>query len=291
MPVAANNPTPDDAALLQRLAGDVAALEAVTQAWPVEQQAWVEHFRAAIEALHREALLRLVRGLRMDAAAAAALKEVVRDPVVFGVLRLHGLVRDPLETRVREALASVEPLLAQHGGGVELVAVKPPTVQVRMTGACQGCPAAGQTLSAGVEQAIREQVPEITQVLQVGGPVGTRSGQAHFVSPFAHAADAGFKDVGALDDLASGKLQVRTLAGREVLLYREADRVSCVDNVCAHLAMPLDGGEVEHGVVRCPWHGFSYRLDTGECLTVPQVQLVVHAVRVRDGRIAVKLSD
>ena len=291
MPAAANHQDNDDGELLLRLAGNVAALEAAAENWAPEQRAAFERLKGAIEALHREALLRLIRGLRADAAAAALLKEVVRDPIVFGVLRLHGLVRDPLETRVRAALATVEPMLAQHGGGVELVAVKPPdTVQLRLTGACQGCPASGQTLSEGVERAIREHVPEITQVLQVNGPAAARTAPVHFVSPFARAGDAGFTDVCALAELPPGLLQVHRVAGREVLLYREDDRVSCVDNACAHLGMTLDGGEVAGGVISCPWHGFRYRLDTGECLTVPQVQLVVHAVRLRDGRIAVKLD-
>ncbi len=69
-----------------------------------------------------------------------------------------------------------------------------------------------------------------------------------------------------------------------------ADAVSCVDNACAHLGMPLDEGAVNDGILECPHHGFRYLLATGECLDVPEVQLVVHAVRVRDGRVAVKLG-
>lgn len=276
--------------LLAKLAGEVAMFEAIGQAWEPEQQATLERFKSAIEALHREALLRLIRGLRDDPAAAARLKEVVCDPIIYGVLQLHGLVRDSLETRVRAALVSVEPFLAQHGGGVELVAVKPPDiVEVRLTGACQGCPASGQTLRDGVEKAIKDYAPEIAQVLQVRGPVdSSKTIPLHFVSPFARAADAGFIDVCALDELPLRQVLVRTVGDREVLLYRQDEQVSCVDNVCAHMGMPLDAGEVEGGVIECPHHGFRYRLDTGECLTIPEVQLVLHAVRVSDGRVAVK---
>jgi nitrite reductase/ring-hydroxylating ferredoxin subunit len=55
--------------------------------------------------------------------------------------------------------------------------------------------------------------------------------------------------------------------------------------------MPLHEGTVSNGVLQCPHHGFRYLLATGECLDVPEVQLVVYAVRVRDGRVAVKLDD
>lgn len=287
------NAPADDAVLLAQLAGDVARRQEIAASWPLEQRAVLEQMREAIEALHREALLRLVRGLRADAAAAAALKQVARDPIVFGVLRLHGIVRDPLEARVRAALESVAPMLAEHGGGVELVAVLPPdTVEVRLTGSCQSCPASGTTLSEGVERAIREHAPEVVTVRKVSRAAAT--GEAvpmHFVSPFARAADAGFVDLCSVDALPQGAAVARELNGRSLLLWRDGAEVACVDNACAHLGMPLDAGEVADGVLRCPHHGFRYLLATGECLDVPEVQLVVHAVRVQGGRVAVKLQS
>jgi Fe-S cluster biogenesis protein NfuA/nitrite reductase/ring-hydroxylating ferredoxin subunit len=285
----------DASAQLARLAGDVTALQAIGDAWPLEQRAVLERLRDAIEALHREALVRIIKGLRSEPAAAARLKELVHDPIVFGVLRLHGIVRDPLETRVQEALDSVAPMLAEHGGGVELIAVVPPdTVEVRLTGSCQSCPASGQTLSEGVERAIKERAPEIVKVVQVRrnaqAPAPGQAVPIHFVSPFARAGDKGFVDVCALDELPLRQAVEKTVAGRSLLLYRDDEWVSCVDNACAHLGMPLDGGEVQDGILECPHHAFRYRLDTGECLDVPEVQLVVHAVRTRGDRVAVKLE-
>lgn len=296
MPATASSPETLNASAerLARLASDVAMLEAIGAAWPPEQQATLTQLKSAIEALHREALLRIVQGLREDSAAALQLRKVVQDPLVFGVLRLHGLVRDPLESRVRAALDSVAPFLAEHGGGVELVAIKPPdTVEIRLIGACNGCPAAGMTLHQGVEKAIREHAPEVARIVAVKGVEAAIDGKPiplHLVSPFATEADAGFVDACALDDLPHRRASARTVSGREVLFWRDRDSVSCVDNACAHLGMPLDGGEAGNGVIECPSHGFQYRLDTGECLTVPEVQLVVHAVRVRDGRVSVKLE-
>jgi nitrite reductase/ring-hydroxylating ferredoxin subunit/Fe-S cluster biogenesis protein NfuA len=285
----------DDAVRLARMAGDVTALQAIGDAWPIEQRAVLEHLKDAIEALHREALLRLVKGLREEPAAAAQLKRVVRDPIVFGVLRLHGIVRDPLEHRVRAALDAVAPMLAEHGGGVELVALLPPdAVELRLTGSCQSCPASGQTLSEGVERSIREHAPEIVNIRQVRGSLATRSADGsapiHFVSPFARAGDSGFVDVCALDELPEGRAIARRVKDASVLLHRDGAQVSCVADACAHLGLPLADGLVDDGVLECPHHGFRYRLATGECLDVPEVQLVVHAVRVRDGRVAIKVE-
>ena len=288
-----------DAALqterLAEMAGRVTLLQDMADDWPAAQRAVMVQLREAVEALHREALLRLVKGLRSDPAAAAQLKRVVHDPFVFGVLRLHGIVRDPLEQRVRDALASVAPMLAEHGGGVELVSVLPPdTVEVRLTGSCQSCPASGQTLSEGVERAIKEYAPEVIRVKQVrrSGPP-PQPGQeqtVHFISPFAKAGDTGFADLCGLEELSPRQAVARTLGEQALLLYRDGDEVSCVSNACAHLGLAMDGGAVSNGIIECPHHGFRYLLASGECLDVPEVQLVVHAVRVRNGRVAVKLG-
>lgn len=285
----------DDGERLAHMAGEVTALQAIGEAWPLEQRAVLDNLRKAIDALHREALVRLLRGLRQEPAAAARLRELASDPFVYGVLRLHGLVRAPLEERVRAALESVAPMLAEHGGGVELVALLPPdAVQVRLTGSCQNCPASGQTLAEGVERAVKEHAPEIVRVEQVRraaqAPAPGGAVPVHFVSPFARGEDRGFVDICALDELPTGQAVARVAGDEKLLLYRDGAQVHCVANACAHLGMPLDGGSVSEGVIECPHHGFRYRLDTGECLDVPEVQLVVHAVRVRAGRVAVKLG-
>ncbi len=284
----------DSAAELARRAGELARLEALTQGWEPAQQSVLGAIKTGIEELNAQAFKRLIRTLKTDAAAAAALSEVVRDPLVFQVLLFHGLVKEPLEHRVARALDDVRPFLKQHGGDVELVAVKfPDTVELRLVGSCQSCPSSGETLTEGVEKSIKALCPEITTITRVsrGAPEVTADGAqvVHFVSPFARQQDAGWTDVCALNDLHDGAMVSRQVEGHDVLLYRHRDSVSCLDNACAHMGMPLDGGQVEGGTLRCPYHGFVYLLETGECLTVPEVQLAVHAVKIVGERVAVRL--
>lgn len=284
----------ESASELARRAGELARLEALTQGWEPAQQGVLTAIKTGIEELNAAAFTRLIRALKADAAAGAALREAARDPLVYQVLRFHGLVKEPLEHRVARALDEVRPSLKQHGGDVELVAVKfPDTVEVRLIGSCQSCPSSGETLSEGVEKSIKALCPEILHVQRVsrGAPEATLAGAqvVHFVSPFARQQDAGWTDVCALADLHAGALVSRAVDGRDVLLYRHDDGISCLDNACAHMGLPLTGGPVDDGTVRCPHHGFVYRLDTGECLTVPEVQLAVHAVKVVGERVAVRL--
>ncbi len=72
-----------------------------------------------------------------------------------------------MKEKVEAALDLVRPHLQADGGGVELIDVSDGTVKVRLTGACGGCPMATMTLKQGVERVIKEQVPEVVEVVAV----------------------------------------------------------------------------------------------------------------------------
>jgi nitrite reductase/ring-hydroxylating ferredoxin subunit/Fe-S cluster biogenesis protein NfuA len=317
-PATARDPAPP--ADLDALVNSITAVEAIVAGWPEPQILTVQALKSAIEDLHKEALKRLIRALKDDPAAGARLRAALADPVIYAVLRFHGLVKAPLAERLNLALEEVRPALAGHGGGVELVEIKPPdTVELRLIGSCHGCPASGQTLTEGVEKAIRAHCPEILHIHQVsraapeshsgnstrqstdaehrqraGFTPDSRSDGAatlHFISPFAININAGWLDAAALAEIPEGGIAERKLKGRSVLLAKHGLQVSCFDNACAHLGMPLEMGEINDGTITCSYHGFRYLLETGECLTAPEVQLKVHAVRVTGDRIQVRLED
>jgi nitrite reductase/ring-hydroxylating ferredoxin subunit/Fe-S cluster biogenesis protein NfuA len=285
-------PQDDADAELDRLVSDIARQEAVVAGWEAGQASTVQALKSAIEALHKEALQRLLRALK-DTPALSELRAAVADPIVHGVLTFHGLLRLPLPVRLERALEEVRPFMRGHGGDVELVRIDPPdAVDIRLVGACHGCPASAETLRAGVERAIRTHCPEILTIRQVSkGPARAPDDASPFVSPFAAKADIGWVDVARLDEVPEGGILERNIGGRSVLLSRQDGRVSCFDNACAHLGMPLEMGDVAGGIITCAYHGFRYLLETGACLTAPEVRLVVHATRVRAGRIAVRLEE
>ena len=71
-----------------------------------------------------------------------------------------------IKEKVEKVLTEeVSPMLSMHGGGIELVSVTGDgTVKVKLTGGCHGCPSAQMTLTAVVEDAIKNKVPEIKKV-------------------------------------------------------------------------------------------------------------------------------
>lgn len=73
-----------------------------------------------------------------------------------------------MKEKVEAALNKIRPSLQADGGDVKLVEVTTDgIVKVRLTGACGGCPMSRMTLKMGIENAIKEEVPEIKEVVAV----------------------------------------------------------------------------------------------------------------------------
>ena len=72
------------------------------------------------------------------------------------------------EEKVKEVIEAVRPSLQGHGGDIELVGTDDDNnVKVRLQGACQGCPGAQMTLKMGIEQLLKENIPEVKEVIAV----------------------------------------------------------------------------------------------------------------------------
>jgi len=93
------------------------------------------------------------------------------DGVVSSLLLIHGLYPITLEERVVEALDSVRPFLASHGGNVELLSVEDGVARLRLEGSCNGCPASAETLENALKEAIDATAPDLLG-LEVEGVVG-----------------------------------------------------------------------------------------------------------------------
>lgn len=67
--------------------------------------------------------------------------------------------------KIESALEQLRPNLQMDGGDVELVKFEDGIVYVRFTGTCVGCPFSIYTLKLGIEEALKEQFPEIIEVV------------------------------------------------------------------------------------------------------------------------------
>jgi Fe-S cluster biogenesis protein NfuA len=71
--------------------------------------------------------------------------------------------------RVGEVLGKIRPHIQADGGDIELVDVDEGSgkVSIRFQGSCRGCPMSQMTLKMGVERHMKEQVPEVSEVVAV----------------------------------------------------------------------------------------------------------------------------
>jgi Fe/S biogenesis protein NfuA len=71
---------------------------------------------------------------------------------------LRGKVQELIDTMINPAIAG-------HGGYVDLIDVQDNRVYLQMGGGCQGCGAADITLKSGIERLIKDELPEVIEVL------------------------------------------------------------------------------------------------------------------------------
>jgi Fe-S cluster biogenesis protein NfuA len=75
---------------------------------------------------------------------------------------------DAIKERVEKALEKIRPYLVADGGDIAMVDITDDMVlRVELKGACNGCPFSMQTLKAGVEIAVKKEVPEIKEVVDI----------------------------------------------------------------------------------------------------------------------------
>ena len=72
------------------------------------------------------------------------------------------------KVKLESVLDKVRPAIQSDGGDVELINIREDNVvEVRLKGACNGCPMATLTLKAGIERIVKEEIPEVVEVISV----------------------------------------------------------------------------------------------------------------------------
>jgi Fe-S cluster biogenesis protein NfuA len=114
-------------------------------------------------ALHRAGLGRMLEMIRQAESGPALVTACGADDLVGRLLLLHGLHPVDLETRVRQALDQVRPMVRGHGGELELVSANQQVVRVRLQGDCS---LSGPELQQLMEEAFLTIAPDV-EVIEV----------------------------------------------------------------------------------------------------------------------------
>ena len=72
-----------------------------------------------------------------------------------------------MKERVQVVIDKIRPLLQRDGGDIQLVEVSDGVVKVKLQGACGSCPMSAMTLKMGVEKQLKQEIPEIKEVVAI----------------------------------------------------------------------------------------------------------------------------
>jgi Fe-S cluster biogenesis protein NfuA/nitrite reductase/ring-hydroxylating ferredoxin subunit len=223
-----------------------------------QARAVADELVASIMQLYGEGLERIFDALGEPGASAAGVRDrLVDDGVVASLLLIHGLYPVDLETRVREALASVRPYMESHGGDVELVAVQDGVAHMRLVGHCRGCPASEATLELAIKQALEESAPDLEglEVEGVRAPAAAANGGGFDLPVIQSRPDGGPPDWTELEaePPSAGTTTPMTVAGAELLVANVGGTLLAYRNACASCGTRLDAAPMTPGgTLACP---------------------------------------
>jgi nitrite reductase/ring-hydroxylating ferredoxin subunit len=102
----------------------------------------------------------------------------------------------------------------------------------------------------------------------------------------------GWHRAAALDDLQEGRPLVVEVEGRLVAVLRMDGRLVATDAQCPHKFGDLAQGTWQDGCVTCPVHEATFDCTTGVARpgSVTNLPLPIHAARVHDGHVEVRLD-
>ena len=115
--------------------------------------------------------------------------------------------------------------------------------------------------------------------------------------------------VGAVDELPAGTTRLVEVGGRSIGVFNDQGCLHAVRNVCPHHGAPLcqggvsgtmrpsaphvydwSGDSVDERILRCPWHGYEFRLSDGRSLAAPDRMAVrTYRVEVEDDEVVLYL--
>jgi len=249
-------------AILQRKEFDRRLQQTESLINEVEALADEEVKRRAVEAiqallnLHGEGLERTLELISDSSNQGQALiDELGKDPVVGGLLLLHGVHPLGLEDRVLQALDKVRPYLGSHGGNVQLVGLDEGVVRLRLEGTCQGCASSAVTLKFAVEREIMEAAPDVVAI-EVADDSAERPPEGFIplgqIKPLApKPASTDWEVVAGVGHLESGSTKVVRVGGSAVLFCSWGETTFAYRDSCPACGASLVGGDLCEAILTC----------------------------------------
>ena len=102
---------------------------------------------------------------------------------------------------------------------------------------------------------------------------------------------AEFRTVCRVGELREGEGKTVSVGGKLIAVFRCADGVHAIDDMCPHMGASLSGGYVENNVVTCPWHAWRFRITDGTWADNPRIKIGSYPVRVVGDEVQVQVES
>lgn len=90
-------------------------------------------------------------------------------------------------------------------------------------------------------------------------------------------------------ELQEGESRSVQANGRTFAVFNQRGRFYVLDDECPHVGAPLGSGFLEAGHVVCSFHGWTFDLKTGACLTGGNCRVNTYPVHMHDGKVHIEL--
>ena len=243
-----------------------------------------EDLIGAIVELYGDGLRRVVEALGEAGPPGREIHErLIADGVVASLLLIHDLYPIDLETRVREALATVRPYMESHGGDVEFLGIDDGVARLRLEGHCKGCPASAATLELAIKEAIEEAAPdlaglEVEGVVPARKPPGPSPGLLQIQMPNGDGAaptpTPTWMALDAAGEVSPGELRTVTLRGAELVVANVDGTLLAYRSTCAGCHASLGDATLSGEILTCARCGRAFDLPrAGRALGAEEGQL------------------
>lgn len=101
---------------------------------------------------------------------------------------------------------------------------------------------------------------------------------------------AEFQTVCQLSDLRSDCGKTVMVGDRLIALFLVDGRACAIDDVCPHMGASLGAGDLEQGVVTCPWHGWRFRVADGTWADNPRIKIPSYPARIVGDEVQVQIA-
>lgn len=98
-----------------------------------------------------------------------------------------------------------------------------------------------------------------------------------------------FETVARVGDIPEGTGLTVEVNGRMVAVFNNGGHYEAIDDLCPHMGASLAGGELQGGVVTCPWHAWRFRVNDGTWCDNPRIRIDSFEVRVVGEEIQVRV--